>query len=408
MRILWVNNIAIPKIAEHMGAQNTPFCGWLVKLADDLSAIEENELHIMFPYHLDVHGKVDKINYTGFTLKNEKDTEFIKETISSFKPDVINIFGTEYAHSYVVTRICQELGLIDKVVISIQGLVSAIADHYTAHLPHRVIVGSSIRDIMKGNVQWWQKHFRKLGKTEIKTLKMVKHVIGRTDWDKAVTGLINPEVEYHFNNEMLRDSFYKNQWDIDKCERYSIFCGQATAPYKGVHLAIEAVAMLKKSFTEVHLYIAGKSYTEKPKYKLSYYERYVLKRIEKLGLHDYVTFTGFLNEQQMCERTRRSHVAILPSSVENSPNAVCEAQILGMPVVSSLVGGVANLIEHGVNGYYYQADAPYMLAYYIKKVFEDDERAIKLGKNARSCAMKRHEPSGILEDLNEIYHTIAR
>ena len=406
MKILWVNNIAIPKIAVDMGAKTVPVGGWMVKLADEISAVEGNELHIMFPYYTNVNGQVDGISYTGFSVEKEKDIEFIKETISQVKPDVVHIFGTEGIHSYKVAKSCLELGLIDKVAVSIQGMVSIYSKHYTAFLPNKVVIGHTLRDVLKGNVLHGQKRFQKLGESEIKTLKMVKHVIGRTDWDRAVTSQINPEVEYHFNNEMLRDSFYKNQWSIDNCERYSVFCSQATSPIKGLHLALEAVTLLKKKYPQVHLYIAGKSYYDKPKYMLSYYEKYILKRIKELELQESVTFTGFLNEEQMCERYLKSHVFVSPSSIENSPNSVCEAMILGMPVVSSLVGGVANLIEHGMNGYYYQSDAPYMLAYYVEKIFENDKRAGGIGTNARNCALERHDPETIVDELLQIYNAI--
>ena len=139
---------------------------------------------------------------------------------------------------------------------------------------------------------------------------------------------------------------------------------------------------------------------------LSYYEKYILKRIKELELQESVTFTGFLNEEQMCERYLKSHVFVSPSSIENSPNSVCEAMILGMPVVSSLVGGVANLIEHGMNGYYYQSDAPYMLAYYVEKIFENDKRAEGIGTNARNCALERHDPETIVDELLQIYNAI--
>lgn len=408
MRILWVNNVIIPKIAVDIGEKTLPVGGWMIKLADEISAVEGNELQIMFPHHTDVKGAVDGISYTGFVLKKEKDTGIIYKTISEWNPDVIHIFGTESAHSFEIARICQELEIIDKVVVSIQGVVSVIANHYTAYLPQRVVVGFTFRDLLKRNILMEQRWFRELGEKESKALRMVKHIIGRTDWDKAVTSQINPKAEYHFNNEMLRDSFYKNRWNINNCERYSIFCSQARQSYKGLHLALEALALLKTRFPQVHLYVAGRSYLGRPRYQRSYYEKYILKRIKELNIQENITFTGYLNEEQMCEQYLKAHVFISPSSIENSPNSVCEAMILGMPVVSSFVGGVVNLIEQGVNGYYYQADAPYMLAHYVGKVFEDDKNTVEIGMNAHRCAMERHEPEKIVEELNDIYRTVYK
>ena len=64
------------------------------------------------------------------------------------------------------------------------------------------------------------------------------------------------------------------------------------------------------------------------------------------------------------------------STIENSPNSVGEAMLLGCPVVSSCVGGVPDMLEHGREGFLYQASVPYMLAWYVKRVFGDDELAM--------------------------------
>ena len=60
-----------------------------------------------------------------------------------------------------------------------------------------------------------------------------------------------------------------------------------------------------------------------------------------------------------------------------------EAKILGVPSVVSYAGGTTDRIKHGVSGFYYQTDAPYMLAHYICKVFEDTKVALRFSENYR-------------------------
>ena len=403
MKVLWVTNVPLPKISVAMAETAVPVGGWMVKLADEVAALTDVNLHIMFPYKKNVEGAVGYITYSGF---DKEDIGYIERIIKGFAPDVIHMHGTESKHFSVIVDICEEMMRLDRVVVSIQGLLSVYARHYTGFLPNNVVHGMTMRDILKGNVAKHQKRFLLNGELEIRALSKVQHVIGRTDWDRACISQINMNARYHFCNEMLRDSFYGQRWDIDKCERYSIFCSQATSPIKGLHIAIEAVHMLKRDFPSVRLYIAGKSYTEKPSYQLSYYEKYVLKLIKKYGLMENVKFTGFLNERQVCEQYLKSHVFVSASSIENSPNSVCEAMILAMPIVSSMVGGVVNLMRHGVDGFYYQADAPYMLAEYISRIFKDDELAQKLGLCAHETASKRHNIQDIINNLMMIYKAI--
>lgn len=406
MKILWIINIAIPQIANALGEESVPVGGWMVKLADEVAMQKDVQLHIVFPYKQVVNGTIAGVGYSGFSNRNcEGD---IKNIIMQEEPDVVHIFGTEYIHSYYAAKVCEELGLIDKTVVSIQGLVSAYSRHYTGFLPCKIVKGKTFRDILKGNVERSQKKMAIDGEREILTLRRVKHVIGRTDWDQFLTKQINPKIQYHFNNEMLRTPFYLRQWNINACERYTVFCSQAAYPIKGIHLVLEAISMLKEKYPDIKLYIAGKNFIAKPKYKQSYYEKYVLRMIDELELQNHVFFTGFLDENSMCEKYLKSHVFVSGSSIENSPNSVCEAMILGMPVVSSMVGGVANLLQHNLEGFYYQADAPYMLAGYLDKLFENDELSKMLGENARKRAMKRHDVNEIVMDLLSVYSKICR
>jgi len=63
---------------------------------------------------------------------------------------------------------------------------------------------------------------------------------------------------------------------------------------------------------------------------------------------------GALNAQQMTEELAMSHVFVSPSFIDNSPNAVSEAQLIGMPVISTYTGGVPSLIEEGQTGLFFQ------------------------------------------------------
>ena len=81
--------------------------------------------------------------------------------------------------------------------------------------------------------------------------------------------------------------------------------------------------------------------------------------------------------------------------------------LLGMPVVSSDEGGVKNMLRHGTEGYLYQADAPYMLAYYVNQIFAQDELASRLGRQAAIHAADTHDREKNSRRLMEIYREIG-
>ena len=121
-----------------------------------------------------------------------------------------------------------------------------------------------------------------------------------------------------------------------------------------------------------------------------------------------VTFLGRLDEDRMLQCFLRSHVFISPSSIENSPNSVGEAMLLGMPVISSDVGGVADMLRRDVEGYLYPPGDVAMLAERICTVFDPNNQEMiqDMGGAARKHALQTHDPETNYRRLLEIYHEI--
>ena len=82
--------------------------------------------------------------------------------------------------------------------------------------------------------------------------------------------------------------------------------------------------------------------------------------------------------------------------------------ILGVPVISSDVGGIKNLMAHEKEGYLYQADAPYMLAYYVKRIFESKDSVLAMSDAARSKARVTHDSEQNFAALTSIYQDVAK
>ena len=82
--------------------------------------------------------------------------------------------------------------------------------------------------------------------------------------------------------------------------------------------------------------------------------------------------------------------------------------LLGVPCISSDVGGVKNLLKHEEEGYVYQTDAPYMLAYYVKKTFAMKDEAEVMGVRGKEHATKTHNREQNLQVLLKIYEDISK
>lgn len=329
LKVLWVVNGPTSKIANDLGISTKDSTGWLTGFANELENKRDIELTIAFPLlnqTEQLSGRVGRINYVSFyqpginrkiNIPKNKITELTIEQITNIidevKPDLLHLFGTEFEHSLVAAKIFNKP---DKTLIHIQGLVSVIARHYYSGLPIKVYKKFAISNFIRGNLLKQKKKFESRGGTEIELLKFVNNVVGRTDWDEACTKQINPSINYFFCNESLRDEFYKNKWDISKIQKYSIFMSQATYPIKGIHFMIEALPGIIKRFPNTHLYVAGNDLTSTNgiynKVRISSYGLYIKELIRKNNLEKHITFTGFLDEKQMCKRYLQSNVLFHP------------------------------------------------------------------------------------------------
>lgn len=419
MNILWLTNVPLPEASQLMNEKPTPFGGWLVNASARLAEEEGIHLSIAFPKpglsDVLVLKGVNK-TYYGFSPVSENELSKLRgnahlaRILEHAEPDIVHIFGTEYAHTLAMVNACNEQDIT--AVISIQGLTSICAQHYLTGLPIKVQNRFTLRDLVKqDNLKQQQSKFIKRGLLEIEALQKVKHIIGRTTWDKACTSQINPDAKYHFCNETLREEFYKHSWDINSCEKHSVFVSQGSYPIKGLHFMLEAMPLILKRFPDAKLYVGGNNITQsdtlKDRLKRSSYAKYIKDLISRYNLDSIVMFTGVLDEKQMCERYLQSHVFVCPSSIENSPNSLGEAMILGVPCVASDVGGVTDLLTHKEEGFVYQTDAPYMLAYYVGEIFAKDELALRFSAKAREHAVGTHDREVNNQIMVSIYNAIV-
>ena len=318
------------------------------------------------------------------------------------QPDVVHIHGTEFAHGNDYIQACGA----SNVIVSIQGLVSVYSGYYYGGIRERILRNHiTISDLLrKSTIVNGRKEYERRGKIERATISNVKHIIGRTEWDKAHVWSINPEAKYHYCGETLRESFYHNQWKYENCEPNSIFISQAGYPIKGLHKVIEALPLVLLHYPNTKLYVAGNDITcKKPWYHKTGYGLYVASQIDKYKLKDHVVFTGMLSEQQMCERFLKSNLFVCPSSIENSPNSLGEAQILGVPLLASYVGGIPDMVKSNPDCMY-RFDESVMLANKICMVFEK-------GSNidtflSQKEARWRHDPQRNTNDLLMAYRKV--
>lgn len=414
MKVLWITNILLPDICNKIGVKVPVVGGWM---ASSLNSLMGNGIsfgvaslyngNILKDYIInDVHYFLipSPKNNCKYNVSLEK---YWKEVNEKFVPNLVHLHGTEYTHGLAFIKSCPDV----EVIASIQGLVSVIHRYYFAGLTtNDILFNISLRDILKiDSLFQGRKRIRKSGDNETEIIKSISNIIGRTSWDKSHSLALNPNINYHFCNETLRASFYNNKWEYDNTEKHSIFLSQAGYPIKGLHQVIKAISFIKNKYPQIKLYVGGHNITKYDtlidKIKISGYGLYIKGLIRKYDLESNIIFLGTLTEEEMVNRYLKSNLFICPSSIENSPNSLGEAQILGVPLISSYVGGVPNMVEEGKTGFLYRFEEVEMLAVLIDKVFSMQQNELEiLSINEREEAFRRHNPSTNAKQMIEIYN----
>jgi glycosyltransferase involved in cell wall biosynthesis len=177
-----------------------------------------------------------------------------------------------------------------------------------------------------------------------------------------------------------------------------------------MHQVLKALTYIREYYPNVQLRIAGPDITKyrtwREKINISGYGYFLKRLIKNNKLYKQVTFTGILNENKMAEEYRNAHVFICPSSIENSPNSLGEAQMIGTPCVASFVGGIPDMIQDGENGLLYRFDDYVMLAFQVIKIFSSDSLAKTLSNKGRIVAAERHNRELIRLRTIDIYSGI--
>lgn len=392
MNILWITNLELPVVSDALGRPRLPFGGWLDLLSRRLLS-EGHRLTVLFPSGEPLAGVDDLLTFSSFPDGNCREAVLCA---LDGNPDVIHLFGTEFPHTLTAVKLCRERGVLSRTHISIQGLPTVYALHYTLGLPARVVRRFTLRDLLRrDSIALQARKMARSGETE--ALRTVPNIIGRTEWDRAIAEQVHPGAAYRHCDEILRGDFYPPA-DRSAVVPHTVFVSQWYAPLKGLHILLSAMPEILRRYPDARIITTGEDpmrLSPRRRLLISSYTAYLRSLIRRYRLDGKITFLGTLSAEQMREQYLRAEVFVSPSTIENSPNSVCEAMLSGCPVVSSFVGGLQSLISHGKTGLLYQADAPYMLADLVCRVFADPAAAAVRAAAARETALARHDPETV-------------
>ena len=316
--------------------------------------------------------------------------------IHDFKPDVIHIWGTEYPYGTV----CCHTDI--PCILHIQGILTPYCNakfppgfHKSQFWKAEWLHLSRIYRILS-----FEHVMRKRAEREIRILKACPNFLGRTAWDKSIAALYNPDARYFYDSEMLRTPFMQEakSWKVQQNKKKTLVSVISMPYYKGHDLILKTAKLLSEHYeSEFTWKVFGV-------YSMKFWEKNL--KISASGGH--VELCGTVSAEKLKNELLDADVFIQPSYIDNSPNSLCEAQLLGLPVIATAVGGIPSLIKDNENGFLVAANDPFMMAERIIQILKNPVLAESLGKTAGVSAAERHDPETIINDLLSAYRKILR
>ena len=411
MKVLWFE-ITIPKYYK---CDKAPVNGWQDSLQEIVMKHREIDLTIAFEGQNGMKEKeingvkyvplIPKLNYIEkkilkyydrWTVAN-KLTPLAVEAIERIKPDIIHVFGTEWSFGQVAkfTRI--------PVVIHMQG---CIAPYLNAEFPplyslYDRIVNAGL-NFKKQYYIWRDSHYNKTWKNlERSNFESVKFYMGRTRWDKNLCHLFHQGCKYYYCSEALRPEFYtcNEVWRPFSNNKLQLITVGCTNYWKGMDTVLRTAKILKNKGVDFEWKVIG--------YMPQMFKSEIEHKEKENFSDNNINLLGFVNAKDLIGLLLSSHIYIHTAYIDKSPNAICEAQYLGMPIIATYVGGIPSLIKNDEEGLLIPANAPYTLASEIIMLGNDHEKQIRYSHNTKAKARIRHNPDNIYNDLINCYKSIC-
>ncbi|MGD2126413.1 MAG: glycosyltransferase family 4 protein [Desulfobacteraceae bacterium] len=163
---------------------------------------------------------------------------------------------------------------------------------------------------------------------------------------------------------------------------------------KGHAILIRAFKRIKEEIQQAKLVIVGEGYLHDQLTGLA----------SRLGLADSILFTGF--QMDVSEIIATFDVAVLPSFFEGMGRVLLEAMAMEKPVVASAVGGIPDLVVHGVNGFLVSPGNVGELKEAIIKTLRDKKLARKLGKEGRKKITEQFSADMMVRSIDKVYREL--
>lgn len=192
-------------------------------------------------------------------------------------------------------------------------------------------------------------------------------------------------------NGIERDYDFRRKYAMDN-EKIILYIGRLVYE-KGVQNLIAAMPKIINGYNDTKLIIGGKG---------GMYDE-LKEQAHALGIENKVYFTGYLTSKEVQKMYKCADIAVFPSTYEPFGIVALEAMLAGVPTVVSDIGGLDEIVDHGVNGMKSYAGNSNSIADSVLALLYNHQLADNVTKNAKAKVKKEFNWDKITEDTHFIY-----
>jgi D-inositol-3-phosphate glycosyltransferase len=258
--------------------------------------------------------------------------------------------------------------------------------HTLGHMKNRVAqkeADRASRERIEGETEILARADRIIAATPAEYAQL--HWLYGADMSKVIT--IPPGVDLERFKPIPAD-VAKRRTGVPRNHKNILFAGRIE-PLKGVDTLLKAMALIQHQLPKAleHVcvtIIGGDPWSDNPDDEMARLQR---MRAE-LGVTETVTFLGSKDQEVLPDYYAAAEMVVMPSHYESFGLVALESMAMGTPVVASEVGGLAFLIQDGVNGFHVPSRDPESLAERIYTLLQDPPCRDRLGRQARRDAQE--------------------
>jgi glycosyltransferase involved in cell wall biosynthesis len=316
----------------------------------------------------EMYKKVIKENNISVTFLNKKqgfDFSIIFKLIKIFKeirPDVI------HTHTFAC--------------------IYSIFPAIFSRVPLRV---HTVHSMAKKELPWY---YQKIMYLSYKMFKFVPVAIS-TNVKKSIMRIykLQPSKIPQIDNGIELTKYYKKKYDINKKQIKLVHVGRFQEP-KNHRLLIDIFLKVRNTYPDSKLILVGDG---ELKFDIE-------RKVKYLGLERSVEFTGVVSNVE--DYLADADIFVLASIYEGLPLVVIEAMAAGLPVLSTNVGGISELVEDGFNGYLVDINSEEEFVTKLNRLIKDDTLRGEFSINSLE-KVKEYDVKKMIKSYEELYHSIS-